>query len=196
MLDYSFQAVLLDLKGLSLDDFITKRIFDATPFVFRDEYDNYVKWRRMISKELRVDSHDIIITGSAAIGYSFNPRKNFKAFNEKSDIDICIISDYFFNVAWHDIRNINTYSLDEEMRVEIEDHKTRLIYWETIATDKILPLLSFGNQWNKAMNTRRGFLSLESHDIKFRIYRNAGSARAYQKLSVNNRRTYVLQEGL
>ena len=107
-----------------------------------NHFSEYIQERglRINTKKTR----DIIITGSACVGYSLNPRKNFRKFRETSDIDVGIISNYYFDIAWHELRNQKYYKLDNNMKNALEEHKNRLIYWGTIATDKILPLLSFG----------------------------------------------------
>ena len=143
-MDYSPEAIKNDLVTVSSDVFITRRIIDAVPFAFSKDYDEYIEWRHSLSQELRIDPGDILVTGSAGLGISFNPYKNFGAFNADSDIDVCIISEYFFGIAWHDLIHIKRNNLPNKMAVALNDHRKRLIYYGTIATDKILPLLSFG----------------------------------------------------
>ena len=181
---YTKENIVADLKSLSVDDFITVRIFDSLPYVFRDQYSDYIAWRRLVANELQIDPRDIVITGSAAIGYSMNPNKNFNEFKIESDVDVCIISDLFFNIAWHDIRFLDLHGLSPKLCSYIKCHKEHYIFLETIATDKILPLLSFGSKWNQIMSKKRDFPELEGHDINFRIYRNMCSIREYQKTSV------------
>ena len=43
--------------------------------------------------------------------------KNFKKFNDKSDIDVGIISNYYFDIAWHELRNQKYYKLDNHIMI-------------------------------------------------------------------------------
>ena len=128
---------------------------------------------------MRIDARDIIITGSASLGFSLNPNKNFKSFDKKSDIDISIISHHYFDVAWHDLIHLSPAGISPKMKTALEDHRKRLIYWGTVATDKILPLLSFGGEWDRIIKTCQLPEPLVDHEINFRIYKDALSIRNY-----------------
>ena len=121
---------------------------------------------------MRIDARDIIITGSASLGFSLNPNKNFKSFDKKSDIDISIISHHYFDVAWHDLIHLSPAGISPKMKTALEDHRKRLIYWGTVATDKILPLLSFGGEWDRIIKTCQLPEPLVDHEINFRIYKD------------------------
>ena len=97
------ELVKQELESSTTSIFITKWILEHTPYVFEDYETEYISWRHEIAEKLRIDARDIIITGSASLGFSLNPNKNFKSFDKKSDIDISIISHHYFDVAWHDL---------------------------------------------------------------------------------------------
>lgn len=137
------ELVKQELESSTTSIFITKWILEHTPYVFEDYETEYISWRHEIAEKLRIDARDIIITGSASLGFSLNPNKNFKSFDKKSDIDISIISHHYFDVAWHDLIHLSPAGISPKMKTALEDHRKRLIYWGTVATDKILPLLSF-----------------------------------------------------
>lgn len=143
------ELVKQELESSTTSIFITKWILEHTPYVFEDYETEYISWRHEIAEKLRIDARDIIITGSASLGFSLNPNKNFKSFDKKSDIDISIISHHYFDVAWHDLIHLSPAGISPKMKTALEDHRKRLIYWGTVATDKILPLLSFGGEWDR-----------------------------------------------
>lgn len=84
------ELVKQELESSTTSIFITKWILEHTPYVFEDYETEYISWRHEIAEKLRIDARDIIITGSASLGFSLNPNKNFKSFDKKSDIDISI----------------------------------------------------------------------------------------------------------
>lgn len=180
------ELVKQELESSTTSIFITKWILEHTPYVFEDYETEYISWRHEIAEKLRIDARDIIITGSASLGFSLNPNKNFKSFDKKSDIDISIISHHYFDVAWHDLIHLSPAGISPKMKTALEDHRKRLIYWGTVATDKILPLLSFGGEWDRIIKTCQLPEPLVDHEINFRIYKDALSIRNYIALSKNN----------
>lgn len=177
-----------DLLKYSSSKFVTKYIMDSTPSIFLDNKELYLEWQHDLSDKLNVDPKDIIITGSSTLGFSLNPVKNFSEFNENSDIDIGIISNYYFNLAWSEIKNIKNYNqLSNRMQNSIDDHKSKYIYYGTIATDKIWTKLSFGPSWEQTMTTLRKKYSttvIGDRVWNFRIYIDNDAFRTYQCLSV------------
>ena len=187
------EKIKSDLIKLPNSKFVSKSILERVPYIFDENSDAYLDWRQSLSKKLKIDSHDIFITGSAALGISLNPNKNFKLFNQQSDIDISIIAPHYFDVAWHDLLYTNIKTLSSPMRTAIDDHRKRLIFWGTIATDKILPLLSFGGEWNKIITTYNKIPPFENHNINFRIYRNMTAVRNYLTISISQCKSLLME---
>lgn len=183
-----------DLERLPTSIFITKWIIDSVPYVFRNNYQNYIIWRHSLAKKLKIDPSDIIITGSACLGFSLNPNKNFRNFGDNSDIDVSIISEYYFNIGWHDLVALSDLSrVNQKIIASIQDHRNRLIYWGTLATDRILPILSFGYEWNNIIVTMNKMDELNGKEIKFRIYKDSKSLRDYLAISVQKRKSFILE---
>lgn len=185
-----------DLTSMSLSEFISKWVIDAIPFILDNDYSLHAKWRHDIAKQLEIDPNDIIMSGSASIGVSLNPHKLLREFNDKSDIDIGLVSEHYFDIAWHELRHININSpiVTSAMRAAITEHRSRYIYWGTIATDKILPLLSFGQKWAKVMNGLQKYPCFENRSVNFRIYKDNKSFRDYLIQGVIKCRDYLLEE--
>lgn len=174
------------LKSSIVDDhsdFVTSKwVLERIPFLFQDDLDLYIDWKERLSNLIEVDARAITITGSAAAGYSLNPDKNFRKFTKTSDIDVAVVSDYYFNVSWHYLRNLGPlrHSLNVKEKSSLEDHRKRLVYWGTIATDKIVQILPFGTKWIAAMEQMRKINPTIDRDINFRIYKDYESLREYQ----------------
>jgi len=180
---------------MSASEFISKWIIDAIPFVCDSDYSMHTKWRHDLALRLKVDPNDIIMSGSASTGVSLSPHKLMKEFNKSSDIDIGIVSEHYFEIAWHELRRMDMTSskMNSVLRAAITEHRTRYIYWGTIATDKILPLLSFGQDWNKIMNDLNEYKCFEDRIINFRIYRDNKSFRDYLLQGITKCRDYLLE---
>ncbi len=156
-------------------------ILNKTPLIFNDDIESFIAWKEQLSKVIQVDSQAILFTGSSCNGFSLNPYKDFKDFDDESDIDIAIISEYFFDICWFEIRNFGTkfHSLTPNQQKSFEDHRKRLIYWGTIATDKLLPIFSFGKKWSLALENMRKIHPTKDKVINIRIYKNFESLREY-----------------
>lgn len=69
-------------------------IMERVPHVFNDNLELYIDWKHALANKIKVDSASILIIGSSSVGISLNPNKNYRDFNNESDIDVAIISDY------------------------------------------------------------------------------------------------------
>lgn len=187
-----------DLLEKSESYIVSKWILHRTPYIFKENFLEYIIWKEKLSEKIGVDSRAICITGSSCIGFSINPNKGYKDFNEKSDIDIAIVSNHYFDLSWHYLRNMGTdmYSLNSVQKESIRDHVNRLIYWGTIATDKILSILPFGNKWVIALNDMANEEVTKGRDIKVRIYKDYESLRVYNIQNIKNLKNEYLKKQL
>lgn len=162
--------------------FITSKwIIEKIPYIFSDNLERYIKWKELLASKIGVDSKAIVFTGSSSVGFSLNPERNLRAFSDQSDVDIAIISQHYFDISWHFLRNIGTkrYSYPDKVTNAISDHRTRLIYWGTIATDKIIQILPFGDKWITAINEMANIEPTKDRAINLRIYKDFEALRAY-----------------
>jgi hypothetical protein len=161
----------------------SKWIIERVPFIFNNDFDRYINWKEKLSELISVDSKAIVFTGSSSVGFSLNPDKNLKAFAHDSDVDVAIISTYYFDISWFFLRNIGTrmYSFTQKEKNAIEDHRKRLIYWGTIATDKIIQMLPFGKDWIKAIEEMSKENPTDGRQINLRIYKDFEALKAYHK---------------
>ena len=172
-----------DYFQLPTDILISKWILENIPFIFHGDKQHYLEVKSLLSKQIQIDSCSIVFVGSSSVGFSLSPNKHFKRFDDTSDIDIAVISHYYFDIAWRTIRNIDIHSQPPLVQRFIIEHRNRLIYWGTIATDKILGLLPFGVQWLKAIEALKTDPIFKDRKISFRLYQDYEALRQYH---VNN----------
>ncbi|WEP47716.1 hypothetical protein NNQ27_22795 (plasmid) [Cronobacter dublinensis subsp. infanticibi] len=75
-------------------DFTRKKITHGTPHVFHGREDDYYNFRKEIAQKYKSSFHDIHITGSAKLGFSYF---KVKEFSFDSDIDTAIVSSSSFD---------------------------------------------------------------------------------------------------
>lgn len=173
-------------------------IINRVPISFEGDERLYELWRQKLSSLIKVDSSEIVVTGSGAFGISLNPHKNYRPFDDESDLDVAIVSEYFFNNSWRHLRNLGSkiHSMPPAAKQSVRDHVSKYIYWGTIATDKILPYLPFGREWSDALENMSREAPTKQRSIKARIYKDFESLRAYQVNNLKNLRNQELEKGL
>jgi hypothetical protein len=170
-----------DVLSGDLEDLFSRTFFGRIPFVFGEDATLFRAWRAQLAVLLDVDACEVTIVGSAAVGFSLSSYKDFQLFHDGSDIDVAVISDRHFSDAWHHLRGIDATldSLTPAQRSWLNEHRTRLIYWGCIATDKILPILPFAIRWMSARSKMASEAPTEGRQIKFRVYKDFRALRSY-----------------
>ncbi len=181
-----------DYKTHNSDFVISKWVMEKIPHIFASDYASFIQTKITLGKKLGVDSCAIVFVGSSSTGFSLNPNKNFKIYDDKSDIDIAVISNYHFNIAWHCIRNTDKNAQLPMVKNAIDDHRQRLVFWGTIATDKLLGILPFGKDWMDAIEELKKNPIFENRKINFRLYQDYDSLRAYHRYNFEHNIINVL----
>ncbi|MFI6525595.1 hypothetical protein [Streptomyces uncialis] len=179
--------------GQEVDFFVTARLFDGIPAVWPQEL-SYIQWRHLVATELGVDPMAIQLVGSARLGYSLNPSKNYRKFHENSDLDIAVISPELFEKAWGELRDI----VEGDLFPQRKNQLRKAVFEECIALDIVLPHMSFGEHWSRCRDLFIQDIgeSFQNCDVKYRLYRNHKSLRNYQLKSVNIARDRAIEEGV
>lgn len=119
---------------ISKDDFITKLknqsinnqeivqryITHGASFVFDEDEDKHFRLKKLISDNFNLSPENVIMVGSAKLGFSIAPSKLWKSFDEESDIDMVIVSDVIFDDFWVDLYDFN---LELTSRTEAEQNR-------------------------------------------------------------------------
>ena len=176
------------------EDFVSRYLFEPIPHVFGGDLDLWISWKRMLASHLQVDPYEMVLTGSGAIGFSLNPSKGFKPYDTASDIDVGVISAHHFEVAWRYLRQSRPswLSLPAATRRAVTAHRKIYVFEGTIATDMILPLLPFGQEWQGGLDRMGTLEPTTGRGVKLRIYRDFDALRAYQASGVAKLRNELL----
>lgn len=153
-----------------------------------EKYDDFKKF---ISRKLDVPFNNIAIVGSAKTKFSFSPKKEFKEFCDNSDLDLIIVSKYYYKKIWNAYREIS-----QEAYLHGFNTKANNIFNGFIGikdTDE-----TYGNEdlneWQRLVRTFKAELQLKfsvSHEINYRIYADWESVQNYHIRGINK-----LKEGL
>ena len=122
-------VLLSQLREMNSSEFISEYLFDRLPHIFRQDRASYVQWKCKLGELVEVDPACLSVVGSAGLGMSLNPSKGFRVFDERSDVDIAVVSHYHFTVSWRFLRangHLRTH-VDEKTRIAWDEHMRRYI---------------------------------------------------------------------
>lgn len=190
-----YDDLIRDLKNEKLSQVVSKWLMERSlPHVFEGDYSLFARWKLELAAKLGVDPHSLVIVGSACVGFSLNPNKNWKAFDQDSDIDVAVISNIHFDQAWYFLRHLGSerFKYPLFIRETIEMHEATYVYWGTIATDIILGVLPFGEAWLTAIGEMSKIPPTNSRDVNLRLYKDFEALRAYQIRTLKVLRQKVL----
>lgn len=141
----------------SILPWIDEYFLRSDPYAFKDFSIGFRSTAALISKELDVDRNGIFCIGSGAVGLSLDPGKmrdgNLKRYDDRSDIDLAIISEVHFETAWRDLRRKSQPTLDY-MEQLIERHinwQRKRFFDGAIVATHLIPALSFAQGWQPAL---------------------------------------------
>jgi hypothetical protein len=157
-------------------------------YAFREVPGGFRSTAALIAQELNIDRNGIFVIGSGAIGLSLNPDKlsdgKLKRYDNKSDIDLAVISEVYFEMAWRDLRQAaqpTTEVMDTLVRRHIKWQKKRF-FDGAILANRLLPALSFGREWGPSIVRIEEHVSVlleREIQVGLWIYRDYWSLRNY-----------------
>jgi hypothetical protein len=134
---------------------------------------------------IRVHPLQIVICGSAHLGFSPVPDKLGKPFDPKtSEIDVAVISPELFESTWNELQ---TLSLEPAIRATI----SRELFWGFINPAHIRDISEHGGQWWRAFGSIR---TDRAAGVRGRLYRNFWSMQSYHRIAIFQGREKLLQE--
>jgi hypothetical protein len=91
-------AALLTTENI--EELVRDVLFQGVPYVFEDAPETWAGLRGRVAEGLNCQEEEILVIGSAKMGYSLAPRKFGRPFTEHSDIDVIVISPGLFDEIW------------------------------------------------------------------------------------------------
>jgi len=194
---YTLEEIKEDLLKIDVNQFYMKHIVRTENWYFENilniPRENIVSavddFKIIVSDALGVSYNSVMMVGSGKTGYSFSPTKKLKKFTldpigeEKSDIDIAIISDPIFNRFWELFRK--EYCITNK---RFYPNISRGIYRGFINASNINKIEGCRIQWqdisNKASRKLKQAMYFK-HDISYRLYRSWEDFEEYNLSSLN-----------
>jgi len=90
-----------DLQTHSASEIVQKRIIFGECAVLTA--DQYLSLRIKVADFFKIHPNEILVVGSAKLGFSIAPLKRYRLFGDNSDIDIVIVSSRLFDDIWRNV---------------------------------------------------------------------------------------------
>ena len=144
--------------------------------------DDYFRLRTTIARKFDIHPNNVLIVGSAKLGFSIAPHKRYRAFCDESDLDVVIISERFFDLVWIDLHRYFT----EGGYWEHSDEFREYLFRGWIRPDKLPPdqHFPFGREWWDFFNALSASREFTTARIRGAIYKNWYFLESYQRITI------------
>ena len=185
-----------DLRSLSVRDIYNKYLLGQHVWLFSEHLKvsnpskTYDDLKYYISKNLDIHFNNIAITGSAKTGISFSPGKHLRAFSEKSDLDIILVSQRHYNKFWKAYLEMfyKGKTFAEYKQVSTSIFKGFISLKEP--TEKHKDIIDWVKTVNPFMKDLQLFFGIE-RDINYRIYESWEAVEAYHFFGIQQLKNYI-----
>lgn len=191
---YTEENIKTDLINTSVKSFYMKYLLRADNWYFEKVLDVEEKdiihavddFKMLVSDAIGVGFNNVVMVGSAKTGYSLSPKKFLKTFTDegeqKSDIDIAIISPQLFDYFWKLFRESYDITYHKDYK-----YISRGIYRGYISDTDLHKIENCRVQWldrsNKATRQLQRKMYFK-HEIHYRIYRDWKDMEEYHIQSI------------
>lgn len=141
---------------------------------YAQQYDNF---KLYMSKKLNLHVNNIAIVGSAKLGFSLSPTKDYRAFNEDSDIDLVVVSESVFKSSWQAYRDLQLRGYLTTYAPEAKEVFKGFLSLKNLDTNA-----SFFDLWSRKVEPlKKDFQTVFSipHEVNYRVYDSWESVERY-----------------
>jgi hypothetical protein len=180
------------LQTAALEELVQEHIFSGVPFVFRHRPLDANTLVRHLRSHLPLSEADIIVVGSAKIGFSLGPDTFPRQFSDDSDIDVAVANEELFDQIWSTMLRWNYPRRNQLYGLDLNWIRKRMteLYWgwfrpETFRFDGLSlrsmlnPLRDVSTQWFNAFQSLSHYPEFSRRTIEGRLYRNWDKALLY-----------------
>ncbi|HCG8169809.1 hypothetical protein P3633_22205 [Vibrio parahaemolyticus] len=141
---------------------------------YAQDYDDF---KLYMSKKLELHVNNIAIVGSAKLGFSLSPQKDYREFNDDSDIDLVVVSSPIFKAAWE------AY-LDLHLRGYLPTYApvAKNVFKGFVSLKEIDNRSTFFDTWSRKVEPlKKDFQTLFGipHEVNYRVYDSWESVERY-----------------
>lgn len=139
----------------------------------------HVNLREEIATHFGVHTNEVVVVGSAKLGYSVSPQKKLKGFDDKSDLDIAIVNSALFEKYWQEML------LAKKTMVDWPDlsQAQKYLFQGWIRPDK-LPNARIRNEWFDFFTDLHGRRTGGPYPVRAGLYYSISFLESYQEYGI------------
>lgn len=130
-------AFRADLRARSVQELVQRHVTYGDCYALTE--DEYFALKQDVGKQFSVHPNQIVVVGSAKLGFSIAPKKRYRPFGETSDIDVAFCSSELFDQIWRDLYD---YWRQSGPWVQLDDFR-KYLFLGWMRPDKLPPESSF-----------------------------------------------------
>ncbi len=147
---------------------------------------DYFNLRSEVAKNFELHPNEVLVVGSAKLGFSIAPKKEYELFNDESDIDIALVSSTLFEKYWrqaYDFKDSVPYWRDYW---EGYDEFIASLFYGWIRPDKFpnSEYFPLGKDWWDFFEDIASSGRYGHYDIRGGLYQSYFFLENYQKISI------------
>lgn len=145
----------------------------------------YFDLRSKVAKNFGLHPNQVLVVGSAKLGFSIAPKKEYELFRDESDIDVALVSSTLFDEFWNQL-----FSYREEFPDYWDEYGEFVDYFFRgwIRPDKLPPskLLSLTKDWWDFFQSLTSSGRYGNYKITGGLYQSYFYLENYQKICIEN----------
>ncbi len=181
------------LLNTDLSQVVQDHIFQGTPYIFHDSPKVLAILKRHLCDAFDLSESNVIVVGSAKMGFSLNPGNFPRQFSEASDIDVLIVDQVLFDKIWMillDWRYPLRLTTLGKVLGEWDRNRRREIYYGWLVPsdikydglslpESLKPLRDISTKWFNTFQSLSQYPEFASRNISGRLYRTWEHALRY-----------------
>ena len=182
----SLNAFRADLQVLSSIQVTRKHLIYGDCCVLST--DQYFDLRAEVAEHFELHPNEVLVVGSAKLGFSIVPRKRYRAFSDESDIDVVLVSQILFEKIWEAVFKF----WDDRGYWERQREFERYLFRGWMRPDKLPPARSFSirEDWFEFFQALASSGKYGDSKISGALYKSWYYLESYQNICVE----YCIQE--
>ncbi len=90
-----------DIKYRSVESAVQKHLTFGACCLLPD--DAYFELKHAVAENFKIHPSEVLVVGSAKLGFSIAPPKRYKLFGDTSDIDVALVAPTLFDQVWSEV---------------------------------------------------------------------------------------------
>jgi len=183
-------------------------VFSGDPYAFRERPSALLNLRAHVSKALNVSENNIVIVGSAQVGFSLSPDNFPRRFTDRSDIDVVVVDEHLFDAVWYTLLQWHYPRRQDLPRGDWGWTKDRRkdLYWGWFVPDQIRfnglslpealkPIRDCSTLWFNTFQSLTKYPEFSGRDVHGRLYRTWEHVRLYHAEGLRQIREILRAQG-